>query len=156
TRSLLPGTNAALKLRRSKRVKSSPSSCLPVGIHRSTKQRTIQHLLPLMTALGTLLIAVNSAVSQTWTQTSAPITNWTSSAWSADGSKLVVVARGGFPDNIGHIYRCTNSAATWTPTSAPNTNWWSVASSADGSKLVAGGGNFRGSIYVSTDSGVTW
>jgi hypothetical protein len=77
----------------------------------------------------------------TWTQTSAPTTNWTSVASSADGTKLVAVYNNG-------IYSSTDSGATWKTTSPLEFTWdWtSVASSADGSKLVAAR---RGGIYVS-------
>jgi len=48
-------------------------------------------------------------------------------------------------------------AQTWTQTSAPNSFWLSIASSADGSKLVAfSHGPGSGTIYTSTNSGVTW
>ncbi|MBI3850930.1 MAG: hypothetical protein HY298_11740 [Verrucomicrobia bacterium] len=104
-----------------------------------------------LAALGSLLPVVNLAFAQTWTQTSAPITNWTSVASSADGTKLVAVV-GGVPG--GSIHTSTNSGATWTPSSAPVTNWTAVASSADGSKLVAATGS--GPIYVSSDSGANW
>ena len=44
---------------------------------------------------------------------------------------------------------------TWIQqTNAPNSNWYGVASSADGNKLVAV--RASGSIYTSTNSGVTW
>lgn len=86
--------------------------------------------------------------AQTWTQTSAPVTNWTAITCSADGVKLAAFAGGGV------IYTSTNSGATWNPgTNAPLGNL-RVASSADGTKLVVavnGGG-----IYRSIDSGLTW
>jgi hypothetical protein len=91
---------------------------------------------------------VRSAFTQTWTQTSAPMTNWSAVASSADGARLLAAVSG------GRIYTSTNSGARWTATSAPSTNWSAVASSADGSKLVAvvnGGG-----IHISPDAGVTW
>ena len=48
-------------------------------------------------------------------------------------------------------------AQTWTLTSVPDQVIPAVASSADGSKLVAvGSGNMGGSIYTSTNSGMTW
>ena len=48
-------------------------------------------------------------------------------------------------------------AQTWTLTSVPDQVIPAVASSADGSKLVAvGSGNMGGSIYTSTNWGVTW
>ncbi len=51
-------------------------------------------------------------------------------------------------------------AQTWTQTSAPLDSWWAVASSADGSKLVAVTVPFfaptQGTIYLSTNSGISW
>lgn len=98
--------------------------------------------------LGSLLLSLQLASAQTWTQTSAPVTNWTAVAGSADGSRLVAFAGGGVN------YTSTNSGATWTPgTNAPGGNL-RVAASADGTKLtvaVNGGG-----IYRSVDSGFTW
>lgn len=92
-----------------------------------------------------------SISAQTWTQTSAPMTNWTSVASSADGSRLVATADGGF--GASPIYISTNSGATWEQTSAPVTNWSSVASSADGTKLAAVG--YSG-VFTSADSGANW
>jgi len=117
--------------------------------------KTFRILLVASTALRT----ANFALAQTWTQTSAPITNWTAVACSADGSKLIVAANGGYGANYtilpGPIYISTNSGATWTQASnAPDAAWRSVASSADGNKLIAavnGGG-----IYRSVDLGLTW
>lgn len=104
----------------------------------------------LIAAVGSSLFSsLIPASAQTWTQTSAPITNWTAIASSADGVKLVAVASG------GAIYTSTNSGASWAPaTNAPDQAWRAVASSADGNKLIAavrGGG-----IYRSVDSGLTW
>ena len=101
-----------------------------------------------ITALGGLTLLAGSAFAQTWTQTSAPITNWSSVASSADGAKLVAAA------NPGLIYTSPDSGTTWTPTSAPNTNWVSVASSADGMKLAAV--VYQGPVYTSTNSGTNW
>ena len=91
---------------------------------------------------STALLTANFAPAQTWTQTSAPSTNWQSIASSADGSKLVA---SGFRVD-GPIYTSTNSGATWTLTSAPSQSWNSVASSADGIQLVAV--QYVGSIYT--------
>jgi len=116
----------------------------------------------LLVALTTLLTA-NFALAQTWTQTSAPITNWTAIASSADGTKLVAVANNGggswASTNSGGIWVSTNSGGTWTQTSAPGSGWVRVASSADGSKLAASGKpqlSSTGSFYTSTNAGVTW
>src|SRR5437879_3642701 len=107
-----------------------------------------KYLLLAVTVWGGLFTLVNPALAQTWTQTSAPITNWSAIASSADGSKFVAAVSG------GGVYTSTNSGDTWTPTSAPTTNWQSVASSADGGRLIAvvnGGG-----IFTSPDAGATW
>ena len=45
-------------------------------------------------------------------------------------------------------------AQSWTPTTSPSEFWQSIASSADGTKLVAA--VIEGSIYTSTNSGITW
>src|SRR5260370_18774824 len=46
-------------------------------------------------ALGGLFNAVKPAFAQSWTLTTAPITNWHDVASSADGSKLEAVVNGG-------------------------------------------------------------
>src|ERR1700723_3356993 len=105
-----------------------------------------------------IFMMVNSVFAQTWTQTSAPSTNWFGIVSSADGSKLVAVANNA-NFGAGPIYTSTNSGTTWTLSSAPFAEWSSVASSADGSKLaaimlidLADGGR----IYTSTNSGISW
>lgn len=103
---------------------------------------------------STALLTANSEFAQTWTQTSAPVTNWTGIASSADGTKLVAVA------DRGGIWVSTNSGATWTQTSAPQSGWFRVASSADGARLAAVGEppplSYTGSFYTSTNSGANW
>jgi photosystem II stability/assembly factor-like uncharacterized protein len=121
---------------------------------------------------GTKLVAVGSDSSgsfgvvytstdsgNTWVSNSLPVTPliWNSVSSSADGNKLVVVSA------YGQICISTNAGATWQqPVSAPGTNnyWNTVASSADGSKLVAVSEYLAqantGSIYTSTNSGLTW
>lgn len=109
--------------------------------------------MTMKTTLRALLLSLASATtfSQTWTPTSAPITNWSCVASSTDGSKLVAAVTNGF------IYTSTNSGLTWTQTSAPSTVWTSLASSADGTKLFAGSYLFYLlPIYCSSDSGATW
>jgi len=95
-----------------------------------------------------MTFGLSPASSQTWVQTSAPVTNnWRAVASSADGSKLVAVVAG------GGIYTSTNSGFNWMQTTAPSNIWISVASSADGTGLVAVGNN---SIYTSANGGATW
>lgn len=89
--------------------------------------------------------------AQTWTQTSAPMTNWAGIAMSDDGTKLVAVV-GNYSGASGPIYTSTNSGATWTSNNAPTKNWVAVCSSADGTKLAAN--ESSGSTW--TNSGTTW
>lgn len=107
-----------------------------------------------------LIAFVELASAQTWTQTSAPNTNWQFVAASADGTKLVAL------NNLYGIYASTNSGSTWQkatngPVLTAATQWSSLAGSADGSKWVATAyyspaapGN--GGIYLSTNSGIGW
>lgn len=111
--------------------------------------KTFKMLLPGMA----ILMMVNCAFAQTWTQTSAPSNYWTSAASSADGVKLAAAAGGGF-FGLGSIYVSTNSGVNWMQTSAPTDSWTGVASSADGTKLVAVADNDL--IYTSTNSGLAW
>src|SRR5258705_11903223 len=89
---------------------------------------------PFAFAVSLIVFLIGSTTplnAQNWVLTSAPNTNWSAVACSADGSKLVATV------NPGLIYTSPNFGGTWFPTPAPATNWSSVASSADGSKLVA-------------------
>jgi len=67
----------------------------------SNKDRVLAIVAP-----GILLTSAISVIAQNWTLTSAPITNWTCVASSADGNRLVAVYSSG-------IYTSTNSGATW-------------------------------------------
>ena len=84
--------------------------------------------------------------------------NWTSVAASADGTKLAAVFRDDYDSNTGgifssgEIWTSSDSGATWSHVGQGDFN--SVASSADGTKLVAVTG--LSSVYLSSDSGVTW
>jgi len=100
-----------------------------------------------------ILMMVNCASAQTWTQTSAPSNDWVTVASSADGSKLVAAA-GLANGGDGLIYISTNSGVDWMQTSAPPDSWATVASSADGTKLVAAASGDL--IYTSTNSGFDW
>src|ERR1051326_1243232 len=97
---------------------------------------------------GTALCRVGA---QSWTMTSAPITNWSSIAGSEDGTK--VVALGGW-----QIYLSTNSGLTWAAKSAPSGPWISASSSADGDMLVAAQDDdfVQLVIYTSTNAGADW
>ncbi len=117
------------------------------------------HALIFGTGLCGLLSLVDHARAQNWVQTGAPITNWSSLACSAVGTKIVAAVYG------GPIYISTNSGATWSLTGAPSdlssSLWSAVASSADGRTLVAGNygvydGLGQGAIYASTNAGAAW
>jgi hypothetical protein len=97
---------------------------------------------------GGLSVIVTPAFAQTWIQSSAPITNWSAVASSADGRKLAAAAFG------GGVYVSTDSGSTWGQTGASVTNWQALAASADGHRLV--GAVNRGCIYTSPDAGSTW
>src|ERR1039457_2413130 len=120
--------------------------------------KSIKNLL--MVSVGCCCLGIIlPASAQTWTQTSAPGTNWTAIASSADGSTLVAL-------NHDVIYVSTNSGITWqSATNAPilsSALWESVSSSANGSKLVAAawwvtyGPPGNGGIFISTNSGIGW
>jgi photosystem II stability/assembly factor-like uncharacterized protein len=100
------------------------------------------------------MMFVTCALAQEWTQTTAPTTNWSSIASSADGSKLIATVRGLFSDNVP-IYISTNAGGTWQPSTASFTNddWLSVATSADGGRLVASSST---GVYTSTNFGADW
>src|ERR1039458_2918004 len=112
---------------------------------------------------GLLAIAL-STPAQTWTQTSAPSTNWVSVASSADGTKLVAANYTLFtPGAISAtpIYVSTNSGATWLQAAVfddayffdPFDFYW-VASSADGTKFIAASSN--GPFYITTNWETIW
>ena len=104
----------------------------------------------------------NSASAQTWTQTSAPTTNWFSITCSADGTKVAAVNQ--IPPDpwlypASPVYLSTNSGTTWTPVDPDNItgsslSWDYIASSADGTKLIASAAD--GPLFISADSGLDW
>src|SRR5882762_9332890 len=114
---------------------------------------TLNMKFVLITTLGFAALRGQFTFAQTWTLTSAPITNWHAVASSADGARLVAVSGGAVQG--GPIFISTNSGATWMPSSAPIQKWYSVASSADGTRLIATPSS-GGVTYMSADSGVTW
>ncbi|HWW03146.1 MAG TPA: sialidase family protein [Candidatus Acidoferrum sp.] len=85
--------------------------------------------------------------AQTWTLTSAPSTNWSAVASSADGAKLIAAVYG------GGIYISTNSGTTWAPTPSPVTNWTLAACSGDGAVLLAA---VQGRVFLSGNGGGAW
>jgi photosystem II stability/assembly factor-like uncharacterized protein len=102
-------------------------------------------LLPGAIIFCALLIAVESASAQTWTQISAPTNEyWRAVASSADGSRLAALA------DPNQIWFSTNSGTSWTSNTVVFSNRFGLwenprlVSSADGSKLVAGVGRVNG------------
>lgn len=91
----------------------------------------------------------SSNADRGWIRTSAPLTNWTSVACSADGSKIVAASC-----CYGLIYVSTNSGVTWNVSRAPLTNYSSVAMSADGTRIIAN--TPPGVVFVSTNGGTDW
>ena len=118
--------------------------------------KALRHLL----LISLFWCDVNSGFAQTWTQTSAPSTDWQSIASSADGAKLVAL-----PRQKG-ICVSTNSGITWqNATNEPSIFgsgiWGSIAASADGNKLVAEAPYNQnlpsnGGIFTSINSGISW
>ena len=88
---------------------------------------------------GGWLVVLSSISGQTWTQTSAPVTNlqWQSIAASADGTHLVATTSTGSQPLSGPIYTSADSGKTWLSNAIPVQNWAGTASSADGTKLLA-------------------
>jgi photosystem II stability/assembly factor-like uncharacterized protein len=109
------------------------------------------------------LIYFSSDHGFSWNLTSAPQTNYTSIACSADGIKWLAT---GYDPNfypyLGALFISTNSGTNWAVVNVPETAYLSggvsVACSADFSRLIAVsfGQGGPGLIYISTNSGVTW
>ena len=108
-----------------------------------------QESYPLLPSEGPIYISRDAG--QTWTQSSAPMTNWSSVACSADGK--TVLAAGGNDWNVGPLFISRDSGATWTEVSTWDYEWDSVAMSSDGQLMIAKSGF---SAYVSTNAGVVW
>jgi hypothetical protein len=110
----------------------------------------MKNLVQIAVTFSAVFAVVNSALAQTWTQTSAPSVGWGGVASSADGSKLIAADS----SLSGGIYMSTNSGANWMSNAVPTVGWGSVASSANGSLLAAGSAS--AGVYVSTNGGTTW
>ena len=77
---------------------------------------------------------------------SVPNVAWKSIASSADGSRMVAAA------SFGSVYFSEDFGATWASTNLPGEFWNSVCISRDGQVV----GAIASSIYISTNTGVTW
>lgn len=90
-----------------------------------------------------------------WTLYSPGSAIMTSIASSADGSRLVAAAN--FENLGGYCYYSTNLGANWSfINSLPFSYWNSIACSADGTKLCAVINRDNPTVYVSTNSGLSW
>lgn len=100
-----------------------------------------------------------SLFGQTWSQTTAPATNWVSVASSADGSVLVAAASktqfGSAFGVAGPIYTSTDSGNSWALINAPQRVWSSAAISANGSNWVLAA-YYSPYVYSSTNFGNGW
>ena len=106
---------------------------------------------------GLLVTGFPSAFAQNWTLASPPITNWSSIAMSADGSRLVEAA-GTFDGLKGLIYFSTNGGTSWITSAAPEQSWSAVAANAGADKLTATvtAYGFPSGVWTSTNSGLDW
>lgn len=133
---------------------AQPTGANRVIIEQKDNMQTKYPTLITVAAGVFFALVATCAPAQEWTQTTAPSTNWSALASSADGSKLIATARGSFTENVP-IYISTNAGVTWQESTPPLTNydWSSVASSADGGRLVA---SSRAGVYTSTNFGADW
>jgi hypothetical protein len=109
-----------------------------------------------LTAVGGPTIWNSGDAGQTWSETVIGGSDWAGVAASADGKRLAIVNH-----NAGGIMTSSDAGVHWSITAAPLKRWRAIASSADGVRLVAGADvgpnlNDRGSIFVSTNGGLTW
>ncbi len=102
-------------------------------------------------ATSTGYVYTSSDSGETWTNTTTNLGSkyWTSTATSADASRIVATT------NVGEIYVSLDNGGSWIDRSpAGQNNWTSVAMDEDGTRIVAV--SSQGAIYTSNDAGVTW
>ena len=121
------------------------------GYFRSIAISADGNRLALATIVGGIFTSTNGGSS--WTGTTAPVTNWSCVAGSADGRRLTAADALG-----GTVYVSNDYGANWFPTASPSNAWYAVASSADGKILtaVAGGQFYAGAVLTSTNAGYSW
>jgi hypothetical protein len=96
-------------------------------------------------------VVISNDGGATWSVSSAGLHEWSSVAYSADGSILIAA-----DDRNGDLHVSSDFGADWIDeVSAGARIWISVAASADGGVLVADS-IINGKIYTSTDDGTTW
>jgi hypothetical protein len=74
----------------------------------------------ILSLIAAVWCGANFAFGQTWTQTSAPITNWVSVASSADGIKLVATVYGG---GIYTLYSTPSGQLNIVSSNSINLSW---------------------------------
>lgn len=94
---------------------------------------------------GNIFRSIDSGYN--WTIPTDLASNWGGIASSSDGVKLAAIGS-------GYLYTSSDSGTTWVNTNY-NAGFRAVRSSSDGTRLVLCTGGNSGSIYISTNSGVT-
>lgn len=101
--------------------------------------------LSVTTAFGPLCCPPKG-LAQAWVQTSAPSTNWSCVACSADCSRIVAGVSNGL------IYASADSGLSWTQSPAPVNAWRDLASSWDATWIFAA----CHGLYFSSNSAASW
>lgn len=106
---------------------------------------------------GILYTSTNSG--GTWSG-SQPETGWQGAfaeglplAMSADGATLLMLTS---QSAGGGIYVSTNTGSSWILATNVNTAWANVVCSANGTKIAALTSGLKNTVYLSTNSGVSW
>ncbi len=85
-------------------------------------------------------IFLSTNAGEAWIKTTAPSNFWSAVSMSADGSRILAVAGGGYSGTNGYIVTSIDSGATWTTINFTNQDIHSTACSADGGKMYASSG----------------
>jgi len=85
---------------------------------------------------------------QSWSQTSAPIGQWSAITINSDGTKIAAAV------NPGFIYTSANSGLSWVQAPLQSAAWTSLAMSTTGQNIL--GSVLNGGLYASLDSGSNW
>ena len=105
------------------------------------------------------LVYISTDSGATWLPTSAPATNYSALACSADASTIIAAAgywyvgAGFWNGSPQPLFVSTNSGATWVQTAAPLATWGSVACSSNGVFMMAANGS---DLWLSTNAGAAW